>query len=257
MYWKIAIRRTEGQGSEVMWEGEPAPRTTRTFFDCIGSMFPVCSYPKSTSRRCIGLESCSSPMSRDGFHRMLAADWPAASKEIAIHGRTGKSKPDPSRLKAGKLKPVQYGSSFFRKKFISIGWPWHGPLIWSFPWKYRLWNRLSFWLTRICWLNDMLESTKKSFSKRANRGKAYRFWFEHGWRSRSKFQCDNRWSSRWCQVDLEKVRWSSESTRTERSWSDRKNFLRSPSRQQQMPETILILPGRFFSIHTHLFVRSS
>ena len=43
-------------------------------------------------------------MSRDGFHEMLAADWPATSKEIAIHGRTGKSKPDPSRLKAGKIE---------------------------------------------------------------------------------------------------------------------------------------------------------
>ena len=60
-------------------------------------------------------------MSRDGFHEMLAADWPTTSKEIAIHGRTGKSKPDPSRLKAGKLKPVPSRSSFFRKKFISIG----------------------------------------------------------------------------------------------------------------------------------------
>ena len=98
-------------------------------------------------------------------------------------------------------------------------------------------SRLSFWLTRICWQNDVLESTKKSFSKRAIRGKAYRFWFEHGWRSRSKFQCDDRWSSRWSQVALEKVRWSSESTKIERSWSDRKNLLRSMSRQQQMPET--------------------
>ena len=52
---------------------------------------------------------------------MLAADWPATSKEIAIHGRTGKSKPDPSRLKAGKLKPVPSRSSFFRKKFILAG----------------------------------------------------------------------------------------------------------------------------------------
>ena len=26
-------------------------------------------------------------MSRDGFHEMLAADWPATGKEIAIHGR--------------------------------------------------------------------------------------------------------------------------------------------------------------------------
>ena len=60
-------------------------------------------------------------MSRDGFHEMLAADWPATSKEIAIHGRTGKSKPDPSRLKAGKLKPVPSRSSFFRKKFILAG----------------------------------------------------------------------------------------------------------------------------------------
>ena len=79
------------------------------------------------------LEPMHSPMSRDGFHEMLAADWPATSKEIAIHGRTGKSKPDPSRLKAGKLKPVPSRSSFFRKKFISSGWPWHGPLLWSFP----------------------------------------------------------------------------------------------------------------------------
>ena len=63
---------------------------------------------------------------------------PRPELQIAIHGRTGKSKPDPSRLKAGKLKPVPSRSSFFRKKFISIGWPWHGPLIWSFPWKYRL-----------------------------------------------------------------------------------------------------------------------
>ena len=39
-------------------------------------------------------------MSRDGFHEMLAADWPATSKEIAIHGRTGKSKPD----KSGKIE---------------------------------------------------------------------------------------------------------------------------------------------------------
>ena len=89
----------------------------------------------------------------------------------------------------------------------------------------------------------MLKSTKKSFSKRAITGKAYRFWSEHGWRSRSKFLCDestdDRWSSRWSQVALEKVRWSSESKKKkiERSWSDRENLLRSLSRQQQMPET--------------------
>ena len=101
-------------------------------------------------------------------------------------------------------------------------------------------SRLSFWLTRICWQNDVLESrsTKKNISKRTIRGKVYRFWFEHGWRSRSKFQCDYRWSSRWSQTALEKVPWSSESTNIERSWSDRKNLLRSLSRQQQMLETI-------------------
>ena len=48
-------------------------------------------------------------------------------------------------------------------------------------------SRLSFWLTRIWWQNDVLESTKRSFSKRAIKGKAYRFWTEHGWRSRSNF----------------------------------------------------------------------
>ena len=26
-----------------------------------------------------------SPMSRDGFHEMVAADWPATGKEIVIH----------------------------------------------------------------------------------------------------------------------------------------------------------------------------
>ena len=30
------------------------------------------------------------------------------------------------------------GGSRAISDLVSIGWPWHGPLIWSFPWKYRL-----------------------------------------------------------------------------------------------------------------------
>ena len=60
-------------------------------------------------------------MSRDGFHEMLAADWPATSKEIAIHGRTGKSKPDPPLLKAGKLKPVHPALPFLERSLFRSG----------------------------------------------------------------------------------------------------------------------------------------
>ena len=44
--------------------------------------------------------------------------------------------------------PISIPLSFFGKKCISIRWPWHGPLIWSFPWNYRVqkMSRLSFWL---------------------------------------------------------------------------------------------------------------
>ena len=54
-----------------------------------------------------------SPMSRDGFHEMVAVDLASTGKEIAKHGRMGKSKPDPSRLKAGKLKSVPSRFFFF------------------------------------------------------------------------------------------------------------------------------------------------
>ena len=58
-------------------------------------------------------------------------------------------------------------------------------------------------------------------------------------------------------VALEKVRWSSESTKIERSWSHRKNLLRSLSRQQQMPETINSSRADFSRYIPTFFVRSS
>ena len=62
-----------------------------------------------------------SPMSRDGFHGMLAADWPATSKENAIHGRTGKIETRSIPLKSGKIETRSIPLFLFRKKFISIG----------------------------------------------------------------------------------------------------------------------------------------
>ena len=54
-------------------------------------------------------------------------------REIAIHGRTGKSKPDPSRLKAGKLNPFHPALPFLERSF------WH--VTWLLPrqWPIRAW----------------------------------------------------------------------------------------------------------------------
>ena len=72
-------------------------------------------------------------MSRDGLHEMLAADWPATGKEIAIHdGRTGKSKPDPSRLKTGKLNPFHPALPFLERSLFRSGDHGMDPLFGAF-----------------------------------------------------------------------------------------------------------------------------
>ena len=83
----------------------------------------------------------------------------------------------------------------------------------------------------------MLESTKKSFSKRAIRGKACGFDLNTGEDQDLNFNVTTGGAQDEAKLLSKKSAGASSQQKIERSWSDRKNLLRSLSRQQQMPDT--------------------
>ena len=199
-------------------------------------------------------KDASSPMSHDGFHEMVAADWPATGEEIAMQGRTEKSKPDPFRR---KIETVPSRSSFFRKKCTSIGWPWHGLLIWSSPWKRRLHKCLDCFFDwggyadKIC----AKVENKKSSSERAIRGKVYRFWSEYG-----EFQDLNFNLTTATDQDVAKLfRNGTLEVRVNRK---REDLVRSEESSQESESSAAdaldnwFFEGWYFLMHTDLLVRS-